>query len=113
MNSIGWVVGGMCRLGRVYFLLLAACPPSCFPATECQGQGGESCSSRMRGAGQELVLPAAGWRGKALVLRASFAGFGCASLRLLTATVSGQQAPASPTAMPAVPKLAEVIDRAA
>ena len=27
MNSIGWLVGGMCRLGRVYFLLLAACPP--------------------------------------------------------------------------------------
>ena len=111
MNSIGWV-GGCVGWGRVYFLLLAGCPPS-FPATECQGQGGESCSSRMRGAGQELVLPAVGWRGKALVLRASFAGFGCASLRLLTATVSGQQAPASPTAMPAVPKLAEVIDRAA
>ena len=58
---------------------------------------------------QELVLPAAGGRGKALVVRASFAGFGCARLRLLTATVSGQQAPALPTAMPAVPKLAEVI----
>ena len=109
-----WVAGGGdVSVGPCLLPPAGSLPTSCFPATECQGQGGESCSSRMRGAGQELVLPAAGWRGKALVLRASFAGFGCASLRLLTATVSGQQAPASPTAMPAVPKLAEVIDRAA
>ena len=57
------------------------------------------------------MLPAAGWRGKALVLRGGLRKLRKVWVRerLLTATVSGQQAPAPRTAMPAVPRLAEVI----
>ena len=99
----------MFRWGRVYFLLLA-CPPPSFPATECQGQGGESCSSPMVGGWQE-----GGCAGCCRLERKSV-GIAWRQLRRVwvwlarAATVSGKQAPAPPTAtMPAIHRLAEVI----
>ena len=108
MNSIGWV--GDVSVGPCLLPPAGSCPPPSFPATECQGQGGESCSSPMVGGRRQCWLLQAGeekpWYCAGLrELRRVWVRVVC----LLTATVSGQQAPAPPTAMPAVPRLAEVI----
>ena len=76
------VGGGMCCWVPVYFLLLAARTPLLNVKAGVERAALHPCAAA------ECVLPAAGWRGKALVLQwvvriggvgcASFAGFGCA-----------------------------------
>ena len=108
-------------------MLLGACllPPAgrTHPATECQGRGGESCSSpmcrcRVCAASCRLERKSLG-----IAVGCRIGGVGLRELRrlwvrlplrscvlpLLTAAVSGQQAPAPTTAMPAVQRIAEVI----
>ena len=109
----------MCCWVPVYFLLLAA------RTLLLNVKAGVERAALHPCAAAECVLPAAGWRGKALVLQSvvRIGGVGLRELRrlwvrlplrscvlpLLTAAVSGQQAPAPTTAMPAVQRIAEVI----
>ena len=105
LYRVGGVRGGMCRWGRVYFLLLAAAhhPPSLLL----------NVKARAERAALHLWWGAGGCAGCCRLERKSL-GIARQLRRVWVklaraATVSGKQAPAPPTAMPAVHRLAEVI----